>query len=190
MRQCVLAALLFATPAAAQRLDTRRVKVVETEAGTTCDFNAYPMTLIGGADGGKAAFAAWIQAPDNARPEDRDRFKFAFVPTDDWRKPAVIGIAAEIYKDKVLTAGTIGSAWLRFDGSPAIAAFSTSGDKLIFAMTRDLDGLGARLVTASTLQLDIMNPAGRIIRSYWWDVSRLGDGMETGSVVGWSCTTP
>lgn len=181
---------LLATTATAQRLDTRRINLRDTGTNKICDYNAYPITLI---DSGKAesAFATWRQPPQDAKPGAQDRFEFVFGYAPDWRKPASVGIGARIYADAEINTDTVGSARFLFDGQPAAASYHASGsEKLIFAIGPNLDGWSKRLVDTDTLDLEIMNNDGRILRSYRWDVRRLGEGLETVAVTQWSCTSP
>ncbi|MBX3564608.1 MAG: hypothetical protein KF730_08545 [Sphingomonas sp.] len=197
MRSAFTAALLIATPATAQRLDTRRVDVRDSADATTCTYKAYPaLGLVDGSKAGKGKVAMWSAAPDDFNgpktdlPDARDRLEFIFGPSDDWRKPATIGIGATLYPDAQVARDEVGGATLRFDGMPVTTSFNASGDKMIFAATRDLDGLGALLLDTREMSIDVENKAGHIVRSYYWDVHRLRDGAETVSVTKWSCTTP
>jgi len=181
---------LTATPAAAQRLDTRRIDVRETAASTMCGFNAYPqLTLADGSKGGSGKVATWNGAPD----EDAEvRMRLIWEPArSGWRTPPFLAVGFTVPVGAGLRADTVGAASLIIDdGKPIPLQFNASRDKLIFAANRDTDNVGARVIGSDKIVLEVLDPVGTALRRYSWDTNRLADAVETVSVVGWSCSNP
>ncbi|MES2444108.1 MAG: hypothetical protein V4574_14870 [Pseudomonadota bacterium] len=192
MRLIVIAGALtlLATPAAAQRLDTRRIDVRETATSTMCGFNAYrDMTLVDGTKGGSGKLATWNGAP----AEDANaRMRLVWEPaTGGWRTPPFLGVGFAIPSDAALSRDKVSGASVIIDGGrPIPLQYNASRDKLIFAVNRDTDNIGARVIGSDSVVLEILDSAGTSLRRYSWNTSRLGDAVETVAVVGWSCTTP
>jgi len=184
------ALLLLATPAAAQRLDTRRIEVHKVGASTMCSFNAHRgMMLMDASEGGGGKVASWTGAP----AEDANaRMRLAWEPSETgWRTPPFLAVGFTIPSAATLSRDTVAGASVIIDeGKPIPLVYNASGDKLVFAANRDTDNVGARIVGSDSVVLEILDAAGTALRRYSWDTRRLGDAVETVSVVGWSCTSP
>ena len=185
----ILALAALATPAAAQRLDTRRIDIRETADATTCGFNAYPqMTLNDATKSGRRKVAAWNGAP----AENADaRMKLAWEPAEtNWRAPPFLGIGFTVPADAGLSRDSVmGASVIIDDGKPIPLLYNASGDRLVFAANKDTDNVGARIIGSDSVVLEILDSAGTALRRYSWDTHRLADAVETVSVVGWSCTS-
>lgn len=186
----IAAMLLLATPALAQRLDTRRVDIVETADAVTCGFNAYPeMRLNDASKSGRGKVAAWNGAP----AENPDaRMKLAWKPAaSNWRTPPFLGVGFTVPTDAKLSRDSVaGASVIIDDGKPIPLLYNASGNRLVFAANRDTDNAGARIVGSDGVVLEILDSAGTALRRYSWNTRRLADAVETVSVVKWSCTTP
>lgn len=192
MRLLIAAAVLttLATPAAAQRLDTRRIDVRESATSTMCGFNAHPqMTLVDGTKGGNGKIATWNGAPAE---EANARMRLVWEPaTSGWRTPPILGVGFTIPVAAKLNTDTVGGASLIIDdGKPIPLQFNASRGKLIFAANQNTDNVGARIIGSDSVILEILDRPGTMLRRYTWNTRRLADAVETVSVVGWSCTTP
>lgn len=186
----VAALALLATPAAAQRLDTRRVDVKETADATICGFNAHPgMILNDASKSGRRKVASWTGAP----AEDADaRMKLAWEPAaGSWRTPPFLGVGFTVPASSALSQGIVAGASVFIDdGKPIPLQYNASRDKLVFAANRDIDNIGARIIASDSVVLEILDFAGTSLKRYRWNTHRLNDAVETVSVVGWSCTSP
>ena len=186
----VAALALLATPAAAQRLDTRRIEVRETSISTMCGFNAYPgMTLIDGTKAGSGKVANWS---GGAAEDAHAQMQLIWEPAKrNWRTPPFLGVGFRVPTDSALSRDTVSNASLVIDdGKPIPLLYNASSDKLIFAANRDTDNVGARVIGSDGVVLEILDGEGKALRRFSWDTRRLADAVETVSVVGWSCTTP
>jgi len=190
MRLLIAVMVLFATPVAAQRLDTRRIDILETANSTICSFNAYrQMTLIDGTKGGSGKVARWNGPP----AEDASAaMELIWEPAaKGWRTPPFLGVGFRIPADATLSRDTVGAASLVIDGGkPIPLQFNASRDKLIFAVNRDTDNIGARVIGSDAIALEIRNAAGAALRRYTWNTTRLADAVETMAVANWSCANP
>jgi hypothetical protein len=186
----IAAAALLATPAAAQRLDTRRIDLREAGDRTICSFEAYPqMMLVDPGEAGRDKAATWA----GASAENADALmQMAWEPAKvSWRTPPFRGVAFTIPADPTLSRDTVASAGLIIDdGKPIPLAYNASGNKLFFVANRDTDNIGARIIGSDSVVLEVLDSAGTSLRRYSWNTTRLADAVETVSVVGWSCTTP
>lgn len=192
MRLPIAVAVLtaFALPAAAQRLDTRRINVVETAELTSCGFNAYDrlvLTDVGKHDAGK--FASWNGAPAEDAKVD---LHLIWEPAEtNWRTPPFLGVGFTVPTDAGLSRDSVAGASVIVDGGkPIPLLYNASANRLIFAANRDTDNVGARIIGSDEVVLEILDSAGKALRRYSWDTRRLADAVETVSVVHWSCTTP
>lgn len=192
MRLVIAATALtaLASPATAQRLDTRRVNIVETAEATTCGFNAHPqMTLNDASKSGRRKVATWNGAP----AENADaRMKLAWEPAaSSWRTPPFLGVGFTVPADARLNRDKVAGASLIIDdGKPIPLLYNASRDRLVFAANKDTDNIGARVIGSDEVVLEILDSAGTSLSRYSWNTHWLGDAVETVSVVGWSCTTP
>ena len=185
----IAALALLATPAAAQRLDTRRIDIKESADATTCGFNAHPqMTLNDASKSGRRKVASWSGAP----AEDADaRMKLAWEPASNWRTPPFLGVGFTVPASAALSHGIVaGASVVIDDGKPIPLHYNASRDRLIFAANRDTDNIGARIIDSDSVVLEVFDSAGTSLKRYRWDTPRLNDAVETVSVVGWSCTSP
>jgi hypothetical protein len=186
----VAAFALLATPALAQRLDTRRIDVRETAISTTCGFNAYPgMTLVDGTKAGNGKVARW----NGSATEDANaQMQLVWEPAEtNWRTPPFLGVGFKVATDAKLSRDNVAGASIFIDdGKPIPLRYNASGDTLIFVANRDTDNIGARAIGSDKVVLEILDSAGTALRRYSWNTRRLADAVETVSVVGWSCTSP
>jgi hypothetical protein len=186
----VAALVLLATPAAAQRLNTTRVDVRDTAASTMCGFQAYPeMTLVDDTKTGNGKSAVWI---GGASGDPHAEMRLIWGPAArNWRTPPFLAVGFVIATDARLNRDSASGASLVIDGGkPIPLLYNTSGDRLIFVANRDTDNVGARVIGSDDVVLEVLDFAGTSLRRYTWDTRRLGDAVETVSVVGWGCSTP
>lgn len=191
MRLPIAVAVLtaFALPAAAQRLDTRRIDIRETADAVTCGFNTYPQMTLNDASRSGSKVAAWTGAP----AEDAGaRMKLVWQPGEtNWRTPPFLGVGFTVPTDAGLNRDSVTGASVIVDGGkPIPLRYNASANRLIFSANRDTDNVGARIIGSDAVVLEILDSAGKALRRYSWDTRRLADAVETVSVVHWSCTTP
>ncbi|NML05141.1 hypothetical protein [Sphingomonas sp. G-3-2-10] len=186
------ALLALASPALAQRVDTRRIDIREMGTNTICSFNAFrDLTLIDASKSGKASVGRWKGASDaSASPPAYLEAVFT-ASKDRWFDAPFIGVAFSIEADAALSTSSVSGARAVIDGdAPVDLLYHASGDKLSFPVPGDPSGFARRLIRAKTLRLDILGRDGNVAATRTWSIRRFGEAVEVVSIVGWKCDTP
>lgn len=182
---------LLATPAVAQRIDTRVDEVIETSDGFFCRSHAYPELRISHDWRGGDRAAIWTGQARDSGATDTLHLSARFDPSDS----APFGVAASIPGFQLdLNANplvrTPRAAYLRIDGVPDPTPLSVDGDRnsvTIAVVERLRTVLADRLMTASIVEIDITDGSVSPMRRVGWDVRKLRRIPELLQLINWSC---
>lgn len=154
---------------------------------TVCNFSSFPALTLG--HNRYQKIARWVQAPEGAAG-DRTRLGLSFMPGKNWRRPTIMMFSVTGAVDASL--GPVARGSLRVEGdAPAPMSYSSRPEGfLMMAGHNGQDAVYALIDHGKHVEVDLLDANGAVLRTYRWDTSRLSDGVETVSVVGWSCTTP
>lgn len=175
------ALLLLASPAFAQRVDTRRYDIADNEDSVRCRFRAIDtlgLLVPHGPEGGP--IAQWFSAKD-----DHALLSIDFVPGAD-KAATVLGLNLAVPQLPGLE-----TTRLYIDGKDSHAVLERDDSPLI--LFRAFDGsaaLVAQMMTAREIRFDLIDARGKTLRGYRWDISKLRRVPELLELVQWSCNSP
>ena len=190
-RFLALAALTAAMPAAAQQIDTGVEDVAETSDGFTCRPHAIPELRMSHDWRGGDRAAAWdLPSRDTAAGDLRLRVSFR------WEQDApnggvvasVSGFGLDLDRTPLRAAAQ--AAHLRIDGKPDPLQFRLEGDRNALSLAvpeRQRDELAARFMSASIIEIDLVDAAATPLARFSWDVRGLRRARELLQAVNWSC---
>ena len=186
-------ALTAATPALAQRVDTRRMDIHPGPAAhfDNCGFTAVEALRLQefGEDSSKAV-ASWFVPADNVAPGAATlHMAFAPVPGD------ASSTTVAILHAEIRLAGTPASARLRIEGQDsklvlAVAATDAPGRYLVEPRESDRDAMIDWLVAATSAESEPLDRSGASLGRFVFDVHELRRIPELLELVRWRCTSP
>lgn len=192
---------MAATPALAQRLDTRRVDIETVtkgkEKGTSCHFAAVPgLTLFKGPGKKDIASAVWRPASiEDPQATLRLPFRLGRNGGREFR----FGNLALFYKPEGdSTPPSMDSATVVLDGSPRPGLnWLTMDDQetrtiaAVFMGTDDImNATGNAVMQSRSMTIELGSKAAGTRTSYSFDTSRLRDVAELLELVHWDCLSP
>ncbi|MDF7775513.1 hypothetical protein P1X14_09665 [Sphingomonas sp. AOB5] len=188
----IAVALIAATPAVAQRIDTRRIDIREMTSSTLCTFNAYrELTLVDASKEGRTSVARWKAPSEIGDPRPAHLEAIFTASKGRWSDAPFLGIAFIVDGDEALSKTSVSGARAVIDEeAPVDLLYHASGERMTFPVGGDPGGFGRQLIDGDTVRLEVLGKDGAVIRSYRWNVKRFDEVVEVVSIVGWSCTSP
>lgn len=190
------ALILAATPAVAQRLDTRMRDVRTEDDGVHCTGNANSALKLFHRRDGSSASAKLFQPPVKPDPKLNVALGMGFNPREGTR----YGSGPYLYGVRVIIKGQpappVVNARLRLDGAdggfrPTFLVSQTDRNTLFLSTPGpDLIPLGKRVLDARWIDLDLLDAKGKVLRSYRFDGERIRDAAETLSIIKFNCRGP
>lgn len=185
-----IAALLAASPAAAQGADTRVDDVSEGSDGFSCRAHALPdLHILHDWRGAERSASLDIAGRDTST--GTQRMRVVFRPDAD----APFGTATEVLGfqlalDRVPLRAEAKAAHLRIDGKPDATPLAIDGDRtsLSLAVLERLRGdLASALMKASIVEIDLTDATAAPLGRFSWDVRPLRRAPELLQIINWSC---
>lgn len=185
-----LAGLLAASPAFAQRIDTRVDDVAENADGYSCASHAYPGLHLIYDWRGTDRSASWDFPARESEAGDL-RMLTAFQP--DLDKPfgtATSVLGFQLTLTRASLAANPHAAHLRVDGKPDGTVFDLTGDRKSLTLSiveRQRQDLAERLMDANIVEIDLIDASGAQLGRFSWDVRSLRRAPELLQLINWSC---
>jgi hypothetical protein len=189
----LLAALTFATPAAAQSDGSRMTEVRQTDDGYACTAATLPGLNLSHDWRGGDRSASW-HMPGRDSGGATLEMLVSFTPNDS----AAFGTESSV-RGFTIETGTAPlsarpkAAHLRIDGIDDATSlsidteFSDTKSVTVLVLDRLRTALADRLMTASIVELDLTDATATTLRRYSWDVRKLRRAPELLQLVNWSC---
>lgn len=186
------AAVALAQPAAAQRIDMRVIDVVESPDGFTCRSHALPELRIAHDWRGTGRSAGWTFRARESRPGDQLHMSVAFAPAEE----RAFGVGVRVSGFALRVAGLprpVASARLRVDGTDNPTPVRVDSDPAdpaavsLALVDRHREAFADRLMSASDVEIELVDAAGESLRRYSWEVRRLRQAPELLQLINWSC---
>lgn len=186
-------ALLAATPAFAQRVDTRRIDIEQIDGTVSCRFNAYrDLRLVHESDGSRAG-ATWERESVEHAGRRPARLSMMFErATTTWETPPIPILLLAVPEEDASGSPRPELRAVLDNGAPIPldTSWTVDVDRVLYSIQLDREAFGHQLIQAHWLRLELVDARGTVVQRFHWDTSRLLDAVEVVSIVGWRCIRP
>lgn len=197
MRLAIATAVVIAacvTPAAAQRVDTRRYLVGGPGTGqVSCRFTANKYFKLEHAPNGTHSIAEWMAWAAGTEASQGLMLEVVLARRAGTDDAGVAAAGFEIPVARRAFSRPVVSTRILIDGLDS--GIPTRLERRlrtlrVFPLEGRAQVFGQRLMDAKTATLELLDGHRALVRSYTWDVDRFDDDVERVQLVHWNCSSP